>query len=271
MKKESFVYDRTLRELLQDIPTAFIKLLINKKAVKMLDSKFPNVEEKEADLVVELEDKEILHIEIQTTNDNNMPHRMLYYALMIYKVHNKFPKQLVIYVGEDNIKINNTLTFNDNYFSYEVKNIKDIDCTPLIESDNVNDNILSILCDVKDVQQLFFRLKSKLLDLNQKQRENYIRKILYLLRLRPILNQKFLELKNKEADMPFIIEKTKDPLYNEGLYKGKLEGRLEGKLEGRLEGKLESAIIMIKDFNIKPENIAKKLDIPLELVLKEIK
>jgi len=61
IKKETFVYDRTLRDLLQDIPTAFIKLLTGKNAVKMLESDFPNVEEKEADLLVELEDKEIWH------------------------------------------------------------------------------------------------------------------------------------------------------------------------------------------------------------------
>ena len=38
-KKESFIYDRTLRDLLQDIPTTFVKLLTGKNAIKMLDSK----------------------------------------------------------------------------------------------------------------------------------------------------------------------------------------------------------------------------------------
>jgi predicted transposase YdaD len=67
--------------------------------------------------------------------------------------------------------------------------------------------------------------------------------------------------------MPFVIEKTKDPLYKEGLY----EGEKIGKLEGKIEGKIESAVIMVKDFEAKPEDVAKKLDIPLEILLKKLK
>jgi len=262
VEKDLFVYDRTLRELLQDIPTTFVELLTGKRAIKMLESKFPNVEEREADLIVELEDGEIYHIEVQSTNDANMPERMLYYALAIYKVHKKFPKQLVIYVGQEDIKIKNSLEFNGNRYSYELRDIKEIDCRPLIESENINDNILSILCNVKDIEKLFFKLKSKLLDLDQKQRENYIRKMLYLLRLRPKLNQELQKLKKEELAMPFTIEKSKDPLYKEGLH--------VGELKGKEEGKIESAVIMIKDFEAKPQEVAKKLDIPLELLLKKL-
>ena len=71
--------------------------------------------------------------------------------------------------------------------------------------------------------------------------------------------------------MPFVIEKTKDPLYKEGLYEGEKIGKLEGKIEGKMEGKLESAVIMVKDFEAKPEDVAKKLDIPLEILLKKLK
>jgi len=41
------------------------------------------VQEKEADLVVELEDGTIFHLEIQSTDDKEMPNRMLQYALLI--------------------------------------------------------------------------------------------------------------------------------------------------------------------------------------------
>jgi len=184
---------------------------------------------------------------------------MLYYALAIYKVHKKFPKQLVIYVGEKDIEIENSLNFNGNYFSYEVKNIKDIDCKPLIESDNINDNILSILCNIKDAEKLFFKLKSKLLKLTQKQRETYIRKMLYLLRLRPKLNDEFHRLKAKELDMPFVIEKTKDPLYKEGKY------------EGKIEGKLEDAVIMVEKFKIDIKDVSRELKVPIEEIKKRLR
>ena len=267
LKIETFVYDRTLRDLLQDIPTTFVKLLTGKNAIKMLDSRFPRVEEKEADLIVELEDGEIYHIEVQSTNDLNMPQRMLYYALAIQKTHKKFPKQLVIYVGEEDIEIKNSLSFNGNHFSYEVKNIKDIDCKPLIESDNINDNILSILCNIKDTQKLFFKLKSKLLNLDQKERENYIRKMLYLLRLRPNLNDEFHKLRKKELAMPFVIEKTKDPLYKEGLY----DGEKKGEKRGEMRRKLEDAIIMVEKFKIDIKDVSRELKVPIEEIKKRLK
>jgi len=50
-KTEQFIYDRTIREIFQEIPTTFIKLLTNKDAVELLETKFPRVEEKQADLV----------------------------------------------------------------------------------------------------------------------------------------------------------------------------------------------------------------------------
>jgi len=262
-KNEPFVYDRTLRDLLQDIPTTFVKLLTGKTAKKMLESDFPKVEENEADLIVELEDGEIYHIEVQSTNDLNMPQRMLYYALAIQKVHKKFPKQLVIYVGKEDIEIKNSLEFNNNYFSYEVKNIKDIDYKPLIESDNINDNILSILCNIKDTKNLFFKLKSKLLNLDQKQREDYIRKMLYLLRLRPKLNDEFHRLRKEELAMPFVIEKSKDPLYKEGLY--------DGEKRGKIEGKLEDAVIMVEKFKIDIKDVSRELKVPIEKIKKILK
>jgi hypothetical protein len=46
------VCDKTLRELFNEVPTALIKLLTNKNINKLLESSFPKVEEREADLVV---------------------------------------------------------------------------------------------------------------------------------------------------------------------------------------------------------------------------
>jgi len=84
--------------------------------------------------------------------------------------------------------------------------------------------------------------------------------MLYLLRLRPKLNDEFHRLRKLELSMPFVIEKTKDLLYQDGFY--------EGEKMGEKKRKLEDAIIMIKDFEIEPEKVAKKLDIPLELLMK---
>ena len=79
--------------------------------------------------------------------------------------------------------------------------------------------------------------------------------MLYLLRLRPKLNDEFHRLKAKELDMPFVIEKTKDPLYKEGRY----------------EGKLEDAVIMVEKFKIDIKDVSRELKVPIEEIKKRLK
>ena len=43
--------------------------------------------------------------EIQSINDTLMPSRMLKYASLIYEHYGEFPKQMVLYVGDRDIKI----------------------------------------------------------------------------------------------------------------------------------------------------------------------
>ncbi len=108
-EKNSFIYDRTLRELFQNLPKAFIKLLINKEIKEVLETSFPKVEERRVDLLTRLEDDTLFHLEIQSINDTLMPKRMLKYASLIYENYDKFPQQMVLYVGDKNIKIFNQI------------------------------------------------------------------------------------------------------------------------------------------------------------------
>ena len=43
---------------------------------------------------------ELIHFELQSTNDPKMPLRMAEYALVVYKQFERFPRQFVLYVGE---------------------------------------------------------------------------------------------------------------------------------------------------------------------------
>ena len=263
-QNDSFIYDRTLRELFQTVPKTLIKLVVGQDIKEILDISFPKVKERRVDLLARLEDNTLFHLEIQSTDDKDMPIRMLNYAVLIYQLYKEFPKQLVLYVGDRDIEIKNSINDKNIRYSYETKSIKEFDCSSLIESDDISDNIIAVLCDIKDIDKLFEKLKAKLSNLDNKRREDYLRKLFYLLRLRPNISQKLKEKNKEELPMPFTIEKERDPLYKEGIEKG-IE---KGKKEGYRLAQIKSAIIMIKDFNIEPKEVAKKFDIPLEVILK---
>jgi len=252
--QEQFIYDRTIREIFQEVPTTFVKLLTNKEAKELLETKFPKVEEKQADLVVRLEDDTIFHLEVQLANDKTMPGRMLYYALLIENKHKQFPLQTVLYLGENENTTPNYIQTEKLSYSYEVKYIKDIDCQILIDSEDINDNILAILCSVKNINKLLKRLSKKLNKLNEKRKEDYIRKLLFLFRLRPNLYDIITPDIKKEIGMPFVIEKERDPFYKEGIEKGKLE---------------EQRAIAISLLDILDDKtIAEKVKLPIEEVKK---
>jgi len=79
---------------------------------------------------------------------------------------------MVLYVGEENIEFKNSINAFGLNYKYEIRNIKNIDYKYLIESDNINDNVLSILCNVKDINKLLERLKNKLMNLYNKKEKN---------------------------------------------------------------------------------------------------
>ncbi len=89
---------------------------------------------------------------------------------------------------------------------------------------------MAILCNIKDFDKLFTKLQEKLLNLESKKREDYLRKLFYLLRLRPDINELYKKKQQEDLAMPFTIEKERDSLYIDGLQKGEEKGSYETKI-----------------------------------------
>ncbi len=70
-----------------------------------MNPELPQVRAPRADLLAETSVGELLHIEIQSSNDGNMAIRMAEYALATYAKHKRFPVQLLLYVGETTISM----------------------------------------------------------------------------------------------------------------------------------------------------------------------
>ncbi len=257
---EDFVYDRTLRELFQTVPKTLIKLLVGKEIKEVLETSFPKVEERRVDLLTRLEDDTLFHLEIQSINDPLMPKRMLKYASLIYESYNEFPNQMVLYVGDRNIKIPSKIKEKNLRYNYEVKDIREFDCSILIESDDIADNIIAVLCNIKNIDRFFSRLREKLLRLDNQKREDYLRKLFYLLRLRPEISELYRQKEKEELAMPFIIEKERDPLYKDGLEAGMEKGIEKGKKE-QMIAIAKSLLDLLDD-----ETIAKRVGLALEEV-----
>jgi hypothetical protein len=92
-------FDLTLKKLFKDIPAELLKILTGFDTGKFLDITLVNIQYWCPDLLIELPDGSLLHIEIQSTNDGKMLMRMYLYSALIFKQYGKLPRQIVLYVG----------------------------------------------------------------------------------------------------------------------------------------------------------------------------
>ncbi|NPA52992.1 MAG: flagellar biosynthesis/type III secretory pathway protein, partial [Aquificae bacterium] len=58
--------DITLRDAISKIPQKFIQILTGQKGKTILDNTFPSTKERKADLILQLQDDSIFHLELQT-------------------------------------------------------------------------------------------------------------------------------------------------------------------------------------------------------------
>ena len=245
--------DILLRDILQRIPEKFIHILTGKKGIKILDNTFPSIKERKADLVVELEDRSIFHLELQTHPDKNMPLRMLEYRILLMQ---KYPdreiRQMVLYVGEGAPRMESSINQPNLSFSYELRDIKELSCKELMESSDMEDKILAVLCNVEEPERYFNELMEELLKLPEKERADYIRKLLTALHYRPKLKMVLKRLL-EDRKMPLTITREmmeKDPFFQ----------------EGKLEAQREAILNLYKELNLPAEKIARVLKVPEEFV-----
>jgi hypothetical protein len=138
-------YDATLKLLLEGPAERSLRALTGAAVVRWLNVELPEIGNKRADLLGETAEGGLIHIELQSQNDAAMPLRMAEYCLRIYRHLEKFPRQIVLYVGGEPLRMAAGLTGPDLSFRYGLVDLRDIDGEALLASDQVGDNVIAVL------------------------------------------------------------------------------------------------------------------------------
>ncbi|MBF0609173.1 MAG: hypothetical protein HQL61_16660, partial [Magnetococcales bacterium] len=195
-------FDIALKDIIKDVPRTFLKLLTGYDTGKFIDVQFPDIQTREADIVIETPDGEIIQIEIQSTNDSMMLERMYLYSALIYNQHKRLPIQIVLYVGNKPLNMKSTMESGLNRYNYRLVDVRNLDGNKLIDSDDPDDNVLAILCTTDDIDGTIKRILVKFSLLSPREMENYIRKLLYLAGLRNLV----YKVKQEVLNMPITID-----------------------------------------------------------------
>ncbi len=246
--------DIALKDIFEEVPHRLSKILAPAPIKELLPTNFPSTELR-VDFLARLEDDSILHIEFQSFNDTNMPFRMLRYYLAILERYPSSPiKQLLVYVGNRKLRMKSRLRIRNLTFSYEILDIRQIDCKLLLESPDPMDRLLACLCKVEDEVYLIEKLIKTMEGMNDEERKDYLLKALTLTELRPNLRIKLTE---EVKPMPIVVRPEdirlskrklrKDILYRLGLEEGKKEGEIIGIEKGKQIGLEEGKQIGIEE------------------------
>jgi len=213
-------YDVALKVLLQGQASRTIDELTGTSIAKWLDVELPKVQNPRLDLLGETLDGGLLHLELQSTNDSSMALRMAEYCLAVFRLFDRFPRQVLLYVGEPPLRMATKLRGGGFSFEYRAVDVRTLDGDRLIESDQVGDNVIAILAHLRDHKEAVRKIVTRLAALAPVDRAARLEQLFILAGLR-----RLEETVEEEArKMPIHIDILENKVLGREFKKGRQEG-----------------------------------------------
>ena len=225
-------YDTVLKALLQSPQTTIFEKIIGARIDHWLNVEFPEVRQTRADLlgVTTIHARDLAAVELQSTNDRMLPLRMAEYALRIYRLYEVFPKQYVLYVGNEEMKMSSELVGPDFYCRYNLIDIRELDEESLLNSPFDSDNIMAILTNHRNRRQTIQRILQRIATLEGARRDEALKKLLILSGLRKLGDEIRAEVKYMPILDDIMDHDLLGPIFRDGEKQGELKGQLKGEL-----------------------------------------
>jgi hypothetical protein len=231
-------YDTALKLLLRESSEFFMRELVGDVAT-WVNVELPQVQNTRVDLLGETTDDRLVHIELQSRNDAGMALRMAEYCLRVYRLFDRFPHQILLYVGSEPVRMATELSHGrDLFFRYKLVDIRDLDGDALLDSTQPGDNVLAILARLRDRTEAVRRIVGKLAGLEVSARDFYLRVLLIVAGLRGLE-----DVVEREARKVPILE---DILDNKVLGREFRRGLEEGVHEGVRQGVQQGEVAMLR-------------------------
>jgi len=178
-------YDVALKLLLRGSAKLTMRELTGTAVETWLDVELSKVvQNTRVDLLGETEAKGLVHLELQSGNDAAMPLRMAEYCLGVFRLFGRFPRQVLLYVGEAPLRMESELRGDDVWFRYRAVDIRDLDGDRLLESQEVGDTVIAILARLRDHKDAVRRILERIAGLVAAERETALGQLLILAGLR---------------------------------------------------------------------------------------
>jgi len=226
-------YDVALKMLLKGSAALTVRVLTGTAVAKWLDVELPKVQKVKnlrLDLLGQTADGQLIHIELQSGNDAAMPFRMIEYCLGIQRLFGQFPRQILLYVGEAPMHMENGLRGQDLSFQYGLIDMRTLDGDRLLESEEIGDNVIAILARLRDDKEAVHRIVERIAGLAMTERETALAQLMILAGLRHLAGTVEQEIQNMPIDLDIRDHEVLGPLIIKAEQKGRQEGLQAGEL-----------------------------------------
>jgi hypothetical protein len=226
-------YDVALKTLLKGSAALTLRALTGTAVAKWLDAELPKVRKAQnlrLDLLGQTAGGQLIHIELQSGNDAAMPFRMIEYCLGIQRLFGQFPRQILLYVGEAPMHMQNELRGPDLSFQYGLIDIRTLDGDRLLESEGVGDNVIAILAQLRDDKKAVHKIVERIAGLAIAERETALAQLMILAGLRHLAGTVEQEAGNMPIDLDIRDHEVLGPMIIKAEQKGRQEGLQAGEL-----------------------------------------
>jgi len=208
-------YDVTLKLLIAEAGSEVVDYLIGAKVKDWLNVELPQVRNPRIDLLARLESDELIHIELQSTNEMT-PQRMLEYAVGIWRQEGSFPRQVLLYVGNEPLRIQSRIDTASLQYRFEVIDIRTLDGDKMLESESLAVSLLSVLAKNRDPLTALARIIMRLAGLMPERRKDIMQRFLILAGMRGLE----LQVREESNRMPITFDIMENKVLGPAILEG---------------------------------------------------
>jgi predicted transposase YdaD len=211
-------------------PRSFVPAVVGAAAgMRWLNGELPKVRNLRVDLLGESPEGELVQIEFQSRNEKRLPYRMGEYLFAIARTHRRLPRQIVLYVGDARLRMEDRIEARNLSFRFHLVDIRDLDGEALLASPEPGDNVIAILTRLGEQPGTVRRILERLA--SAEDRNHAVAEFLIVAALR----RRVGEVTKEAEKMPILNSIMQDPFLKSLVTQGRSEGRVEGRSEAQTD------------------------------------
>ena len=216
-------YDVALKNIITRPRSSILEQLTGAPALKWINVEAPKVSNRRVDLLGELPDGNLVHIELQSRNQKDFPLRMAEYLFGIGLRYGRLPRQVALYVGEARLRMKDRAEGLDFFVRFHLVDIRDLDGERLLASTNLGDNVLAVLTSLSERPKVVRRILERIAAGRPVERDQALAELFIVAGLRKMEG----EARREARKMPILNDIMDNEVIGPLIRQGRAEGQLE--------------------------------------------